>query len=218
MIRTLIISFALLCSMTSLVHADNPYAKNPYAKGVNLNNFIYLDTKYGRAVIMLYPKKAPKHVERVKKLVKEKFYDGLKFHRVIHGFMAQTGDPTGTGSGGSKYEDLKAEFNDIPFNRGVIGAARTRVPHSANSQFFICFQAAHHLNGQYTVWGKVVHGMEFIDQIKRGRGPSGMVVEPDTITAMKLATDKEAGPPPVALQQFMPGYDLQPRLKTLPRL
>ena len=218
MVRVLFSCLVLICSMSTMVQAESPYANNPNAKGVDLNNFIYLDTKYGRAVIMLFPKKAPKHVERVRKLVKEKFYDGLKFHRVIHGFMAQTGDPTGTGSGGSKYEDLKAEFNDIPFNRGVIGAARTRVPHSANSQFFICFQAAHHLNGQYTVWGKVVHGMEFIDQIKRGRGPSGMVVEPDTITAMKLATDKEAGPPPVALQQFMPGYDLQPRLKTLPRL
>ncbi len=218
MIRVLCAWLVLICSMSMTAHAQSPYANDPYAKGVDLNNFIYLDTKYGRAVIMLYPKKAPKHVERVKKLVKEKFYDGLKFHRVIHGFMAQTGDPTGTGSGGSKYEDLRAEFNDVPFNRGVIGAARTRVPHSANSQFFICFQAAHHLNGQYTAWGKVVHGMEFIDQIKRGRGPSGMVDEPDTITTMKLAADKEAGPPPTPLQPFLPGYEFQPRKKVLPRI
>ena len=187
------------------------------SQGFDLDNFVYLDTEFGRAVIVLYPKKAPNHVERVRKLVREGFYDGLKFHRVIHGFMAQTGDPTGTGTGGSPYEDLRAEFNDIPFNRGAVGAARTQNPHSANSQFFICFQAAHHLNGQYTVWGKVVYGMKYIDKIRRGRGPSGMVDKPDKIVSMKMASDEGAGKPPVPLQQFVPGYEQAPRQKVLPR-
>lgn len=184
---------------------------------INLENFLYLDTEYGRSVIILYPEKAPAHVERVRKLVREGFYDGLTFHRVIHGFMAQTGDPTGTGTGGSDLPDLQAEFNNIPFNRGVIGAARTQNPNSANSQFFICFQAAHHLNGQYTAWGKVVHGMEYIDQIKRGRDASGMVAEPDKIVSMKVAADVKESPP-VPLGQFLPGLEGAPRQKILPRI
>jgi len=205
-------------SFSGSVWAKSPYADSPYAKGVNLDDFIYLDTKYGRSIIVLYPKKAPLHVERIRKLVREKFYDGLKFHRVLHGFMAQTGDPTGTGTGGSDYGDLKAEFNDIPFNRGVLGMARTQVPNSANSQFFICFQAAHHLNGQYTAFGKVAKGMEFIDQIKRGRDRSGMVDGPDVIVSMKMASDKAAGPPTVSLQQYLPGYENAPRKRVLPRI
>ncbi|GJM02133.1 MAG: hypothetical protein DHS20C08_06340 [Rhodomicrobium sp.] len=188
-----------------------------FDKDINLENFLYLDTTYGRAVIVLYPKKAPKHVAQIRKLVRQGFYDGLKFHRVIHGFMAQTGDPTGTGTGGSELPDINAEFNDMPFNRGVIGAARTQNPNSANSQFFICFQAAHHLNRQYTAFGKVVHGMEYIDQLKRGRGPSGMVDEPDVIVAMKVAADVK-DPPPVALKQFVPGFENAPRTKVLPRI
>ena len=141
MIRSFVISVVLFLFGVTQVSAQS---------GVNLDNFLYLDTKYGRSIIVLYPKKAPKHVERVRKLVREGFYDGLLFHGVIHGFMAQTGDPTGTGTRGSDYPDLRAEFNNVPYNRGVIGAARTQNPHSANSQFFITFQAAHFLNGQYT--------------------------------------------------------------------
>ena len=208
MIRSFVISVVLFLLGVTQVSAQS---------GVNLDNFLYLDTKYGRSIIVLYPKKAPKHVERVRKLVREGFYDGLLFHRVIHGFMAQTGDPTGTGTGGSDYPDLRAEFNNVPYNRGVIGAARTQNPHSANSQFFITFQAAHLLNGRYTVWGKVVHGMEFIDKIKRGRGQSGMVDNPDKIVKMQVVADsKEA--PKVDLRQFVPGLEQAPRKKLLPRI
>ncbi len=190
------------------------------AKGVTLEleNFIFLETKYGRSVILLYPKKAPKHVDRVRKLVREGFYDGLKFHRVIHGFMAQTGDPKGDGTGGSSYPDLRAEFNDVPFNRGVIGAARALNPHSANSQFFICFQAAHHLNRQYTAWGRVVKGMKFIDKIKRGSLDSnGTVSDPDVIVSMKLAADVP-GDHSMELLPLTPGYEQQQRRKILPRI
>jgi peptidylprolyl isomerase len=188
-----------------------------FDKDINLENFLYLDTVYGRAVIVLYPDKAPKHVAQIRKLVRQGFYDGLKFHRVIHGFMAQSGDPTGTGTGGSELPDINAEFNDMPFNRGVMGAARTQNPNSANSQFFICFQAAHHLNRQYTAFGKIVHGMEFIDQLKRGRGPSGMVDEPDVIVAMKVVADVK-DTPPVSLKQFVPGFENAPRTRVLPRI
>ncbi len=212
MIQRICLAVVFLVLLVSQVAAQSP------ADGkVDLENFLYLDTKYGRTVIVLYPKKAPEHVKRVRKLAREGFYDGLKFHRVLHGFMAQSGDPTGTGTGGSELPDLNSEFNDIPFNRGVVGAARTQNPNSANSQFFICFQAAHHLNGQYTAWGKVVYGMEFIDQVKRGRDATGMVDDPDEITSMKVAADvKEA--PPVPLGQFVPGLENAPRQKILPRI
>ena len=153
------------------------------------DNTIYLELKTGRVTIELQPDLAPKHVERFKKLIKERFYDGLVFHRVITGFMAQTGDPTGTGTGGSSYPDLKAEFSNAPFKRGTLGAARTADPNTANSQFFICFEAAPHLNGQYTVFGQVVAGMEHIDKIKKGQGQGGEVFNPDKIVSMKLASD-----------------------------
>lgn len=153
------------------------------------DNMLYMDLKDGRVVIELLPQVAPKHVERIKKLVREGFYDGLKFHRVIDGFMAQTGDPTGTGAGGSEYPDLPAEFSDVPFERGTVGAARTMDPDSANSQFFICFDDAPHLNGQYTVWGQVVEGMEYVDNIKKGDPRTGHVSDPDTIIKMQLAAD-----------------------------
>lgn len=141
---------------------------------------VYLHLKTGKVVIKLRPDLAPKHVARVRKLVGEGFYDGLKFHRVIAGFMAQTGDPSGTGQGGSKYGDLAAEFTHTPFVRGTIGAARTNNPHSANSQFFICFAPASFLNGKYTVWGEVVSGMEHVDQIAKGEPPAN----PDVIVKM----------------------------------
>jgi peptidylprolyl isomerase len=152
-------------------------------------NTVYLDVKDGRVVIELYPDIAPKHVERFKALVKQGFYDGLKFHRVITGFMAQTGDPTGTGSGGSKLPNLKAEFGTTPFKRGTLGAARTNDPDTANSQFFICFEAAPFLNGKYTAFGQVIDGMQFVDKIKKGNDPSGQVFNPDTIVKIQLASD-----------------------------
>ena len=148
-------------------------------------NTVYLDTKYGRVVIRLRPDLAPKHVERVKKLTREGFYNGLKFHRVIEGFMAQTGDPRGNGTGSSSYSDLPAEFNHMPFVRGTVGAARSNHPDSANSQFFICFADAQFLNRNYTAWGEVVKGMEFVDKIKRGEPPSN----PDRILKMSIAAD-----------------------------
>jgi peptidylprolyl isomerase len=153
------------------------------------DNTVYMELKTGRVTIELRPDLAPKHVERVKKLIKEGFYDGVVFHRVITGFMAQTGDPTGTGTGGSSYPDLPAEFSDAPFKRGTLGAARTSDPNSANSQFFICFENASHLNGQYTVFGEVTAGMENIDKVKKGQGQSGQVANPDKIVSMKLASD-----------------------------
>lgn len=158
------------------------------AAGVK-ENTLYLNLKYGRVIIKLRPDLAPKHVARVKKLVREGFYNGLIFHRVIPGFMAQTGDPTGTGGSGSKYENLPAEFTKTPFARGTIGAARTSDPNSANSQFFICLDAAPWLNGKYTVWGEVLAGMKFVDLIAKGDSRSGKVAKPDKIIAMSLAED-----------------------------
>ena len=152
-------------------------------------NTLIMQLKSGRVVIQLRPDLAPKHVERVKQLTREGFYNGLKFHRVLAGFMAQTGDPKGDGTGGSKYPDLPAEFTNTPFERGTVGAARTQNPNSANSQFFICFAPTPHLTGQYTVWGQVVEGMENVDKIKKGAPGSGSVTDPDTIVSMKVAAD-----------------------------
>ncbi|MFN7167917.1 MAG: peptidylprolyl isomerase [Pannonibacter sp.] len=155
------------------------------AETLDPQNTLYLDLKDGRVTIRLRPDLAPAHVERIKKLAKAGFYDGIVFHRVIDGFMAQTGDPTGTGTGGSDEPDLKAEFSKAPFKRGVLGMARASDPDSANSQFFIMFDDGDWLNGQYTVWGEVVDGMEFVDKIKRGEP----VTNPDKIIKMRLATD-----------------------------
>jgi peptidylprolyl isomerase len=153
-------------------------------------NTLYLDLKDGRVVIELFPKIAPLHVEQIKTLVRRGFYDGTVFHRVIEGFMAQGGDPTGTGTGGSDLEDIRAEFsNEAKFTRGTVGMARSQHPNSANSQFFIMFEPAPHLNGQYTVWGQVVEGMEHVDAIKRGSGGSGSVSDPDTIVKLQVAAD-----------------------------
>jgi peptidylprolyl isomerase len=154
------------------------------------DNTVNLDLTYGRVVIRLRPDLAPKHVARVKLLCHEHFYDGTPFHRVIEGFMAQGGDPTGTGEGGSKYPNLPAEFsNTAHFVRGAVGAARTSDPDTANSQFFIMFAANPSLDGQYTIWGNVVSGMEFVDKIKRGTGDNGMVDGPDKIVRMRVASD-----------------------------
>jgi peptidylprolyl isomerase len=153
-------------------------------------NTLNMDLTTGRVVIQLFPDLAPKHVERVKMLAREKFYDGTPFHRVIEGFMAQGGDPTGTGTSGSSYPDLPSEFTTKKhFLRGTVGAARTANPHSANSQFYIMFAPAPHLDGQYTIWGQVVSGMEFVDQIKRGSGGGGTVTNPDKIVTVRVAAD-----------------------------
>ncbi len=147
-------------------------------------NTLILETTKGTAVIALRPDLAPNHVARIKELAREKFYDGVVFHRVIDGFMAQTGDPTGTGMGGSG-KKLKAEFNREPHQRGTLSMARAQNPDSGDSQFFICFADASFLNGQYTVWGKVIEGMENIDQIKRGEP----VKDPDKIVTLRVAAD-----------------------------
>jgi peptidylprolyl isomerase len=152
-------------------------------------NTLYLDLKDGRVVIELRPDLAPKHVARIKELTRKGFYDGLKFHRVIDGFMAQTGDPRGDGTGGSG-QRLPAEFSKEPFKRGTAGMARSRDPNSGDSQFFICFAPAPFLNGQYTVWGQVTAGMEFVDMIKKGsQADNGAVANPDKIVKMQVAAD-----------------------------
>ena len=147
-------------------------------------NTLILETTHGRVVIKLRPDLAPNHVARIKELARAGFYDGIVFHRVIDGFMAQTGDPTGTGMGGSG-KKLKAEFSREPHVRGVCSMARAQSPDSADSQFFICFAPARFLDGQYTVWGEVTEGMEFVDKIKRGEP----VRDPDQIVSMKVAAD-----------------------------
>ncbi|HMN38999.1 MAG TPA: peptidylprolyl isomerase [Hyphomicrobium sp.] len=149
---------------------------------------LVIELKTGKVVIKLRPDLAPKHVERVKALAAKGFYDGIKWHRVIDGFMAQTGDPTGTGMGGSDLPDLPAEFSNEPYKRGTVGAARTQDPNSANSQFFICFDdsGCAGLRGQYTVWGQVVSGMEFVDKLKRGASGSGMVENPDVMVKVTV--------------------------------
>jgi peptidylprolyl isomerase len=157
------------------------------ANGQDLESMLYMDLESGRVVIELRPDLAPKHVARIKELAREGFYDGIVFHRVIPGFMAQTGDPTGTGRGGSDKPDLPAEFSNEPFVRGTVGMARTSDPNSANSQFFINFAPTPHLNGQYTVWGQVVEGMEHIDAIAQGEPPP----DPDKILKMQVAADVE---------------------------
>ena len=144
-----------------------------------------LETTKGDVVIELRPDLAPKHVERIKQLVGEGFYDGIVFHRVIDGFMAQTGCPHGTGTGGSEYPNLPAEFSAEPHVRGIASMARAQSPNSANSQFFICFDDARFLDKQYTAWGKVIEGMENVDKIKRGEP----VANPDKITSLKVAAD-----------------------------
>ena len=153
-------------------------------------NTLLLELKDGTVEIHLRPDLAPNHVERIKTLARQGFYNGIVFHRVIDGFMAQTGDPTGTGTGGSDLPDLKAEFSPRPFDRGVLGMARTNDPDSANSQFFIMFASAPHLNGQYTVFGEVTSGMDLVDNIKRGDPDTGgMVSDPDRIVSLKVAAD-----------------------------
>jgi peptidylprolyl isomerase len=148
-------------------------------------NTLIIELKSGKVTIQLRPDLAPKHVERVKTLAKQGFYDGLVFHRVIKGFMAQTGDPTGTGTGGSKLGNVPAEFTPTPFARGTVGAARSQSPDSADSQFFICFTHTPFLNGKYTVWGQVVDGMQHVDQIALGEPPP----KPDKMLKVYVQAD-----------------------------
>ncbi len=153
-------------------------------------NTLVMELAGGRVVIEMLPELAPKHVARIKELTRQGFYDGIVFHRVMDGFMAQTGDPTGTGRGGSG-QKIAAEFSSEPFVRGVVGMARSPNPNSADSQFFICFDDAQSLNGQYTVWGRVTEGMEAVDAIKKappGRR-SGVVDDPDKIISLKVQAD-----------------------------
>jgi cyclophilin family peptidyl-prolyl cis-trans isomerase len=160
-------------------------------KGLDPQNTVFIDTKYGRIIIKLRPDLAPKHAERIKQLAREKFYDNVPFHRVISGFMAQTGDgQRGDGTGGSKYPDLPAEFSSVPYTRGVVGMARTSDPNSANSQFFIMLADNPGLNNKYTVVGEVASGMDVVDKIKKGaEAQNGAVANPDKITHMQVAAD-----------------------------
>lgn len=162
--------------------------KPAHAQTTDAENTLVLQLKGGPVVIEMYPDSAPNHVRRIKELVRKGFYDGLKFHRVIDGFMAQTGDPRGNGTGGSG-QNIKAEFNNRHHGRGAVSMARAQSPDSADSQFFICFEDSAFLDGQYTVWGQVISGMEYVDQIKRGTGANGKVINPDIIISMKVLAD-----------------------------
>ncbi len=186
MIRVLAVLAALLGAAPALAQ--------PAPAGADPQNTILLDTSQGRVVIKLRPDLAPKHAERIKTLAREKFYDNAPFHRVIAGFMAQTGDgQRGDGTGGSKYPNLPAEFSQVPFKRGIVGMARSQSPDSANSQFFIMYGDAPSLNGKYTVVGEVVSGMENVDKIKKGPPEqNGSVTNPDKIVRMQVAADAKS--------------------------
>ena len=165
----------VLLSITLLFFSNNLFSKE---------DVINLELKDGIVKIKTFDDKAPNHVKRIKELVNQGFYDGIVFHRVIDGFMAQTGDPLGNGTGGSG-QNIKAEFNDTPHKRGILSMARAMDPNSADSQFFICFDDAPHLDGQYTAWGEVIEGMEFVDKIKKGDPmKNGLVQDPDIIVKM----------------------------------
>lgn len=172
----------------TLIFSTKTMAVTP---NTDLENTLYIDLKYGRVVIQLLPKVAPEHVNRIKTLARQKFYDGIVFHRVITGFMAQTGDPTGTGMGGSKLPDLRAEFSDEPHVRGAVSMARAASPNSANSQFFIVTDDSRFLDNQYTVFGRVIKGMQFVDMIKKGAGGNGEVTNPDKMLKVRVAADVE---------------------------
>jgi peptidylprolyl isomerase len=183
-ILRLLVAFAALAWVA-------PALAQPLPSGIDPQNTILIDTKYGRIVVQLRPDLAPKHAERIKQLARDKFYDNVPFHRVIGGFMAQTGDgQRGDGTGGSKYPNLPAEFTNTPFTRGVVGMARTNDPNSANSQFFIMFGDGSFLNGKYTVVGQVVSGMDVVDKIKKGpESQNGSVSDPDRMLKVQVGAD-----------------------------
>ncbi len=179
----------LLAALAAVLVMAATAATTTVASAAELENTLYLDLKYGRVVIELRPDLAPNHVRRIKELTRQGFYDGLKFHRVIPGFMAQTGDPRGDGTGGSG-KKLKAEFSREPHLRGTLSMARARNPDSADSQFFIVLAPARHLDRQYTVWGRVVDGMKHVDSIRKGDPRrDGAVEDPDVIVRMRVAAD-----------------------------
>lgn len=183
-LNILIINFFIMTSEAFSKHVNLPAGLDP-------QNTIIIELKGGNVIVELLPKVAPKHVERIKTLVKQKFYDGIVFHRVIDGFMAQTGDPTGTGMGGSKLPNLKAEFSDEPHIRGAVSMARASNPDSANSQFFIVTKDSRFLDNQYTIWGRVVSGMEAVDKIKKGDSYlNGEVKNPDKMIKVYLASEQ----------------------------
>lgn len=178
-------SLATLVVLASLGLAAVPAG----AQAPDPSNTLILETKDGPVTIRLRPDLAPKHVEQIKTLTKRGFYNGIVFHRVIEGFMAQTGDPTGTGTGGSDLPNIKAEFTPTPYRMGSVGMARSQSPDSANSQFFICYEGCGSLTGQYTLFGEVISGMEAVRKIKKGAPGSGMVSGPDKIIRMRLQSD-----------------------------
>jgi peptidylprolyl isomerase len=185
----------IFCFGLALATVSNALNAVPLAApSQDLQHTLYLDTKDGRVTILLRPDLAPKHVAQIEALTKRGFYNGLVFHRVIDGFMAQTGDPTGTGMGKSDLPNIPAEFSAEPFKRGTVGMARSQDPDSANSQFFICFADAAFLNNKYTVVGQVVSGMDVVDKIKKGaKEDNGAVTAPDKIVKMQLAVDAASG-------------------------
>ena len=183
---------ALLGAACALPAAEAAPAGPAAALAADPENILYLDLSTGgRVTILLRPDKAPSHVERIKTLARQGFYDGLAFHRVIDGFMAQTGDPTGTGSGGSSLPNLEAEFNSLPHMRGAVSMARTSDPNSGNSQFFITFEPVLRLDRNYTVFGRVIDGMQWVDAIARGEPPA----EPSRILQASIAADNRPPPP-----------------------
>ena len=192
MLKSLAVLAALVLALP-MTEASAVEIKDP-------ENTLIIELKSGEVVIEMLPDIAPNHVARIKELARAGEYDNVAFHRVIEGFMAQTGDvqfadmedgwtPNRAGTGGSDKPDLGAEFSEVPFDRGVVGMARTNDPNSANSQFFIMFEDGHFLNGNYTVWGRVLSGMEHVDNIKRGRGQSGAVPDPDRMVRVRVAAD-----------------------------
>jgi peptidylprolyl isomerase len=186
MIRILAVVVALVCAMPAFA------APPALPAGVDANNTLVIDTTKGRIIIKLRTDLAPKHAERLKQLARDGFYNNVPFHRVMDGFMAQTGDGKNfNGTGGSKYPNLQSEFTQTPFKRGVVGMARASDPNSANSQFFICFADASFLNGQYTVIGDVVAGMDVADKLKKAPAgsQSGAVTDPDKMVKVQVAAD-----------------------------
>jgi peptidylprolyl isomerase len=186
MTRVLALLFAIMCAASA-----SAQPAQPLPVGLDPQNTLVLDTTQGRIFIKLRNDIAPNHAQRLKQLARDHFYDDVPFHRVIDGFMAQTGDGQyGNGTGGSKYPPLKAEFSSVPYTRGIVGMARSSNPNSANSQFFIMYADAPSLNGQYTVIGEVVSGMDAIDKIKKGpEANNGVVSNPDRIVRMQVAAD-----------------------------
>jgi peptidylprolyl isomerase len=181
----------MISALRGLVVAIAMLAIGGTAMAADAENTLYLDVAFGRVVIAMRPDLAPGHVAQIKALARRGFYDGVVFHRVIDGFMAQTGDPTGTGTGGSGNK-LKAEFSNTKHVRGTVSMARAQSPDSADSQFFIVFAPAPFLDGQYTVWGEVVSGMDLVDKIKKGdQARNGTVANPDKILKMQVAADAD---------------------------